>query len=108
MCLCRPGDITWHEDNWDNLESRFLAWSLHDTAGAGCGDLYCAFNAHNYEISAPLPAPPAGQRWVRVVDTALPPPRDFTPGGNSGVEAKYGVQAHSAIMLMSKPVAAEE
>ena len=25
-----PQDITWHEDNWDNPESKFLAFSLHD------------------------------------------------------------------------------
>ena len=24
------GDITWHEDNWDNDDSRFLAFTLHD------------------------------------------------------------------------------
>ncbi len=23
-------DITWHEDNWDDDESRFLAFTLHD------------------------------------------------------------------------------
>lgn len=31
----RPGDITWHEHDWGNAESRFLAWTLHDTLGAG-------------------------------------------------------------------------
>lgn len=25
-----PEDITWHEDTWDNPESKFLAFSLHD------------------------------------------------------------------------------
>ena len=25
-----PADITWHEDHWDNPESKFLAFSLHD------------------------------------------------------------------------------
>ena len=25
-----PQDITWHEDHWDNPESKFLAFSLHD------------------------------------------------------------------------------
>jgi len=27
--LC-PQDVTWHEDQWDNPESRFLAFTLHD------------------------------------------------------------------------------
>jgi isoamylase len=38
-------DVTWHEDNWDNPESRFLAFTLHDR-GQGGGDLYIAFNSH--------------------------------------------------------------
>lgn len=25
-----PQDITWHENSWDNPESRFLAFTLHD------------------------------------------------------------------------------
>ena len=25
-----PQDITWHEDRWDDPESRFLAFTLHD------------------------------------------------------------------------------
>lgn len=98
-------DVTWHEDNWSNGESRFLAWTLHDTQGAGCGDVYFAFNAHAFEVRVALPPPPPGQSWRRVVDTNLPPPRDFTPGGNAGVEAEYGVAAHAAIMLVSKPLA---
>lgn len=36
-----PQDITWHEDHWDNPESKFLAFSLHDRCGlqAGCYEL---------------------------------------------------------------------
>ncbi|GBF96584.1 isoamylase-type starch debranching enzyme [Raphidocelis subcapitata] len=99
----RPQDITWHEHDWANAESRFLAWTLHDTDGKGCGDLYFAFNAHPFEVRAALPQPPAGQKWSRVVDTSLPPPKDFTPGGNAGVDPEYGVSPFGAIMLMSKP-----
>ena len=29
-----PEDITWHEDNWENPESKFLAFSLHDRSTA--------------------------------------------------------------------------
>lgn len=56
-------------------------------------------------MRVPLPKPPAGHTWRRVVDTNLPSPRDFTPGGNAGVEAEYGVAAHSSIMLVSKQAA---
>lgn len=34
-----PEDITWHEDNWDNPESKYLAFSLHDRCHASCGAL---------------------------------------------------------------------
>jgi isoamylase len=101
-------DITWHEGDWGNAESRFLAWTLHDTTSGGgggsgsCGDVYVAFNAHPFMVDAPLPGPVG--RWARLVDTALPAPRDFTPGGNRGgvTTASYGVQAHSCVVLVSK------
>ena len=33
-----PQDVTWHEDRWDDPESRFLAFTLHDRRGrAGQG-----------------------------------------------------------------------
>jgi isoamylase len=98
-----PGDVTWHEDRWDDPESRFLAFTLHDHTG-GYGDLYAAFNAHSFEVSIGLPAPPAGKKWTRVVDTNLPSPRDFTPGGNAGVDPTYVIQANSAVLLLAKNV----
>ncbi len=49
-----------------------------------------------------LPPPPPGRKWCRLVDTNLPPPKDFTPGGNSGVDGVYGVQAFSSIVLIAK------
>ena len=57
-------------------------------------------------MRAALPAPPPGRKWCRLVDTALAPPKDVTPGGNAGVEATYGVQAYSAILLVAKESAA--
>jgi hypothetical protein len=51
ICSCfRPRDITWHEDNWDNPDSRFLAWTLHDHKDGGSGDIYIAFNAHGFQV----------------------------------------------------------
>lgn len=66
--------------------------------------MYVAFNAHGFEIKAPLPKPPQGRKWARLLDTNLPGPRDFTVGGNAGVDAAYGVAPHSAIVLISKPL----
>jgi isoamylase len=97
-----PADVTWHEDRWDDPESRFLAFTLHDSGNTGHGDLYAAFNAHSFQVEAQLPAPPAGKKWARVVDSNLPPPRDFTAGGNAGVEAVYSMAPHSSILLLAK------
>lgn len=46
---CRPSEITWHEKHWDNPDSRFLCWQLHDTSG-DFGDVLIAFNAHGFEV----------------------------------------------------------
>ncbi|KAL3138098.1 Isoamylase 3, chloroplastic [Trebouxia sp. C0009 RCD-2024] len=97
----RPNDITWHEDNWDNTDSRYLAFTLHDL-GQGGGDLYVAFNAHTFPIDAHLPAAPEGKTWRRVVDTNLQPPKDITPAGNKGVDPVYGIQPFSSILLVAK------
>lgn len=96
-----PQDITWHESDWTNTESRFLAFTLHDR-GQGCGDVYCAFNAHHFAVDVALPNPGSGRKWCRVIDTNLPSPRDFVPGGNAGVEPKYTMQGYSAIVLIQK------
>ncbi|KAL6778753.1 ISA3 [Auxenochlorella protothecoides x Auxenochlorella symbiontica] len=98
-----PQDVTWHESSWEDPESRFLAFTLHDR-GQGGGDIYAAFNAHGFSVDVDLPLPPPGQRWARVVDTNLPSPRDFTPGGNKGVDPRYNIQCFSSIMLLAVPV----
>lgn len=38
------------------------------------------------------------------MDTNLPAPRDFTPGGNKGVESTYGIAAYASIILLAKPL----
>ena len=83
-----------------------LTATVPPAPGAGFGDVYAAFNAHSFEVSVRLPAPPAGRRWCRLVDTNLPPPRDYTPGGNAGVEATYGIAPNSSIVLLTKPAEA--
>ncbi|KAK9865482.1 hypothetical protein WJX84_005686 [Apatococcus fuscideae] len=95
------GDITWHEDNWLDPESRFLAFTLHDR-GQGCGDLYAAFNAHHFEIPIVLPPCGDGNHWCRVVDSNLPAPKDFTIGGNKDVDSAYTIAPFSSILLMGK------
>jgi glycogen operon protein len=42
-------------------------------------DLLLIANGERQEIKVKLPAPPEGRDWLGVVDTASPPPADFTP-----------------------------
>ena len=98
----RDGCITWHESNWDDHDSKFLAFTLHDTQGEWDGDLYCAINAHHFEVTVGLPHAGEGRKWSRIVDTNLPAPRDFIKGGNAGVDGTYKMQGHSCILLVNK------
>ncbi|KAF6172849.1 hypothetical protein GIB67_035403 [Kingdonia uniflora] len=77
--------MTWHEDNWENFESKFLAFTLHDHNLQE--DVYLAFNTHDYFVKATIPSPPAKRRWFRVVDTNLGSPDDFFPKGVPGIES---------------------
>ncbi|KDP41425.1 hypothetical protein JCGZ_15832 [Jatropha curcas] len=92
-------DVTWHEDNWDNYESKFLAFTLHESNGA---DIYLAFNAHDYFIKVSIPPPPSKRRWFRVADTNLKSPDDFVPEGVPGIGSVYNVAPYSSILLEAK------
>lgn len=92
-------DVSWHEDNWGNPESKFLAFTLHDSNG---GDVYLAFNAHDYFVKASIPSPPSGRSWFRVADTNLPSPDDFVPEGVSGISSTYNIAPYSSILLEAK------
>ncbi|KAL2634265.1 hypothetical protein R1flu_005744 [Riccia fluitans] len=95
-------DITWHEDNWGNVESRFLAFTLNATSSQPCGALYAAFNAHDYFVRASLPRAPDDKRWFRVADTNLPSPADFVFEGVEGVQETYNLAPFSSILLIAK------
>lgn len=92
-------DVTWHENNWENHESKFLAFTLHDKNG---GDIYLAFNAHDYIVKVSIPPPPPKRRWLRVVDTNFESPDDFVPQGLPGIGSTYNVAPHSSILLEAK------
>ena len=94
-----PSDVTWHEDHWEDSESRFLAWTLHAPSD-GEGSLYIAMNMHSFQLTdVPLPPPPRGCEWRRVADTSLPPPRDFDGAGVKAVGATYTVAGHTILLL---------
>lgn len=92
-------DVTWHENNWENHESKFLAFTLHDQNG---GDIYLAFNAHDYIVKVSIPPPPPKRRWLRVVDTNFESPDDFVPQGLPRIGSTYNVAPHSSILLEAK------
>ncbi|XP_057533480.1 isoamylase 3, chloroplastic isoform X2 [Amaranthus tricolor] len=92
-------DVTWHEDNWSNSESKFLAFTLHGEKG---DDIYLAFNAHDYFVEVAIPSPPQNKDWFRVVDTNLQSPDDFVAEGVPGVKSTYNVAPYSSILLEAK------
>ena len=49
-------DVTWHEDRWDDPESRFLAFTLHDrhATAAAAAAAACALDAANPAVIPPL------------------------------------------------------
>ncbi|XP_027356519.1 isoamylase 3, chloroplastic isoform X1 [Abrus precatorius] len=92
-------DITWHEDNWDNSDSRFIAFTLHDKSE---GDIYLAFNAHDYFVEVLLPIPPKKRKWFRVVDTNHKSPDDFVLDGVPSTRNTYNIAPYSSILLEAK------
>ncbi|CAA7400953.1 unnamed protein product [Spirodela intermedia] len=94
-------DVTWHEDNWDNPESKFLALTLHDEKLGN--DIYLAFNAHDYVVKATIPSAPNNKGWHRVADTNLESPDDFIAEGIPFCETVYNVAPFSSIILQAKP-----
>ncbi|XP_026434428.1 isoamylase 3, chloroplastic-like [Papaver somniferum] len=94
-------DVTWHEDNWDNHESKFLAFTIHERDHGA--DIYVAFNAHDYFVKALIPSPPPNRRWLRVVDTNLESPDDFVPEGIPFTGDTYNVAPYSSILFEAKP-----
>uniref|UniRef100_A0A1D1Z135 isoamylase n=1 Tax=Anthurium amnicola TaxID=1678845 RepID=A0A1D1Z135_9ARAE len=94
-------DVTWHEDNWDNPESKFLAFTLHDEEFGG--DIYLAFNTHDYFVKVVIPSPPHKRCWHRVVDTNLKSPDDVIPDGIPITKTVYSIAPYSSILLEAKP-----
>lgn len=98
-------EIVWHgervgEPGWDDPYN-FLAFTIPDPRPANGADLYVAFNAGGEPRTATLPPAPAGGSWGRLVDTALPPPRDCSddPAAHP-IDRSYGLQPYSAVVLV--------
>lgn len=95
-------DVTWHERDWGNADSRLLAFTLHQ-GSLGGGDLYVAFNSHNTGVQVHVPSPPHGKAWFRLVDTNLPSPDDFWDGkGQVRIDHYYELAPFSSVVFHAK------
>jgi glycogen operon protein len=103
LCRCR----FWREDiSWFGVgptvdlstDSRSLAFCLHG-ASQGDDDIYVMINAYwetlRFQIQEGAP-----QDWVRIVDTALPAPDDFSEFGLPIQQSTYRVAPRSIVVLV--------
>ena len=68
-------------------------------------DVYLATNAWQEDLAFELPALPPGRRWLLVVDTAEPSPRDIAAPGEErelSDPSRITVRARSCVVLRSE------
>lgn len=105
---CACPDVTWHgthlnEPRWGS-GAHVLAMHLAGThAPRPDRDVYLAINSSDHDLSFEVPPPPAGTRWLQVIDTSQPSPLDIADPGSepefSGAHSR--VKAHSCVVLRS-------
>ena len=105
--LCRSRfwreDITWYGANEKadiSHDSHSLAFCLHG-ASQGDDDIYVMINAYWDKLEFQLQEGTA-QEWMRIVDTALTSPDDFSEGGRTLQHPGYSVAARSVVVLVRK------
>jgi len=81
-------------------DSRSLAFCLHG-ASQGDDDIYVMVNAYWEGLEFQIQEGTA-QEWMRIVDTALPSPGDFSERGDPLMAASYKVAARSVVVLLRK------
>ena len=96
-------DVTWYgagpaADLSDGSHS--LAFCLHG-ASQGDDDVYVMINAYWEELEFHVQEGTA-QDWVRIVDTALPSPNDFSERGDSLRAPSYQVAPRSVVVLLRR------
>jgi glycogen operon protein len=113
----RLADIHWHgvepyQPDFGHY-SRVLAFTLdgrftgreHDDDYQLDADFYVAMNAWSDPLPFRIPPSPTRRKWHLVVDTAKPPPHDFTPEGKGPTlpaGSHYEVAGHSLVVLVSE------
>jgi isoamylase len=81
-----------------SYDSRSLAFCVHG-ASQGDDDIYVMINAYWEGLEFQVQEGTA-QEWMRIVDTALPSPGDFSEGGDPLRTASYKVAARSVVVLL--------
>jgi glycogen operon protein len=96
--------VTWHgthlgQPSWDE-HSRCLALTLHDSKHQT--ELHIMFNAYWDALRFELPALTGGNRWYRIIDTALSAPDDYSPleKAVSIAGSEYWLTGRSSVVLM--------
>ena len=107
-------DITWFDEagripDWNNMgycmALRIEGSKAEILADKDDNDFFIMLNAGNKKVTFSVCPPLAGNRWVRVVDTALSSPEDvLLPGTEKSLPYpdRYTVQARSMVILISK------
>jgi isoamylase len=97
----------WREDvNWYGTggradlshDSHTLAFCLHG-ASQDDDDIYVMINAYWEELEFQIQEG-MSQEWMRIVDTALPSPQDFSKLGEPLVTSRYAVAPRSIVVLL--------
>jgi len=103
--LCRSRfwrqDISWYGTGATvdlSPDSRSLAFCLHGASQAD-DDIYVMINAYWQELHFQIQEG-SHHDWVRIVDTALPTPDDFSEFGSVLQEATYRVAPRSIVVLI--------
>jgi isoamylase len=96
-------DIDWYgtgEKADLSYDSRSIAFCLHG-ASQNDDDIYVMINAYWEELTFDVQEGTAGE-WVRIVDTALASPEDFSDRGEPLKAASYLVAPRSVVVLLRR------
>jgi glycogen operon protein len=98
--------VRWHgvelqQPDWSE-GSRTLALTLERSADDYA--IHVMINMHVAPLAFALPAPAAGTRWWRAIDTARPPPHDIAEDGRRwpAEGPRVVVQARSIVVLVGE------
>ena len=103
-------DIDWHgcklySPGWQDPNSRVLAFTIWGLSQDD--DIHAILNMEWLDLDFELP-PLTDRQWLKVLDTALPSPKDIVETGQESVVSgnSCSVAKHSVVVLISRKRAA--